>query len=42
MKNHINGEKESIADKRLLPEYVILQPDLLKTLPLYQKKMYYA
>jgi alcohol dehydrogenase class IV len=33
-----NGEKESIADERLLPEYIILQADLLKTLPLYQKK----
>jgi len=33
-----NGEKHSIADERLLPDYVILQPDLLKTLPLYQKK----
>lgn len=35
--NHINSEKEPIADEKLLPEYVILQPDLLKTLPLYQK-----
>jgi alcohol dehydrogenase class IV len=33
-----NGEKHSIADERLLPEFVILQPDVLKTLPLYQKK----
>lgn len=33
-----NGEKKSIADERLLPEYVILQADMLKTLPLYQKK----
>jgi len=33
-----NGEKHSIADKRLLPDYVILQPDVLKTVPLYQKK----
>ncbi len=33
-----NGEKQSIADARLLPEYVVLQADLLKTLPLYQKK----
>jgi len=32
------GEKHSIADERLLPEYVILQPGLLKSLPLYQKK----
>ena len=33
-----DGEKQSIADKRLLPDYVVLQPDVLKTLPLYQKK----
>jgi len=33
-----NGKKHSVADKRLLPNYVILQPDVLKTLPLYQKK----
>ena len=32
------GEKHSIADEGLLPDYVILQPDMLKTLPLYQKK----
>ena len=35
---YVNGEKQSIADAKLLPEYVILQPDMLKTLPLYQKK----
>jgi alcohol dehydrogenase class IV len=35
---YMNGEKQSIADDKLLPEYVILQPDMLKTLPLYQKK----
>jgi len=33
-----NGEKHSVAEKKLLPNYVILQPDVLKTLPLYQKK----
>ena len=33
-----NGEKHSIEDERLLPDYVILQPELLKTLPIYQKK----
>jgi len=33
-----DGEKHSIADQRLLPDYVILQPDMLRTLPLYQKK----
>ena len=32
------GEKLSIAADRLLPDYVILQPDTLKTLPVYQKK----
>ena len=31
-------EKQSIADERLLPDFVVLQPDLLKTLPVYQKK----
>jgi len=35
---YVNGEKHSIADDKLLPEYVILQSDLLKTVPLYQKK----
>jgi len=33
-----DGEKQSIADERLLPDFVVLQPDLLKTLPAYQKK----
>ena len=33
-----DGKKLSIADERLLPDYVILQSDLLKTLPVYQKK----
>ena len=33
-----DGKKHSIANERLLPDYVILQPDMLKTLPLYQKK----
>jgi alcohol dehydrogenase class IV len=33
-----DGKKQSIADDRLLPDYVILQPDMLKTLPVYQKK----
>ena len=33
-----NGEKQSIADERISPDYVILQPNLLKTLPLYHKK----
>ena len=35
---YINDEKQSIADDNLLPEYVVLQPDLLKKLPVYQKK----
>ena len=33
-----NGEKYSIADEKLLPNFVILHPDALKTLPDYQKK----
>ena len=33
-----DGEKHSIADERLLPDFVILQPATLKTLPVYQKK----
>jgi len=33
-----DSKKHSIADERLLPDYVILQPDLLRTLPVYQKK----
>ena len=35
---YIDGEKHSIADDILLPDIVILQPDALKTLPIYQKK----
>ncbi|MCL1849272.1 MAG: phosphonoacetaldehyde reductase [Clostridiales bacterium] len=33
-----DGEKYSLADARLLPEYVVLLPEVLRTLPLYQKK----
>ena len=33
-----DGKKHSVADKKLLPDYVVLQPELLKSLPLYQKK----
>ncbi|NLZ55510.1 MAG: phosphonoacetaldehyde reductase [Clostridiaceae bacterium] len=33
-----DGKKLSVAGDHLLPEYVILQAELLKTLPLYQKK----
>lgn len=32
------GVKQSIAHMNLLPEYVVLDADLLKTVPLYQKK----
>ena len=32
------GEKQTITDDRLLPDYVVLQPGLLKTLSLYQRK----
>ena len=35
---YIDGEKHSITDDTLLPDYVVLQPDVLKTLPTYQKK----
>lgn len=33
-----DGKKLSVADDNLLPQYVVLQAELLKTLPLYQKK----
>ena len=33
-----DGEKRSVADANLLPDYVILAPGLLKTVPVYQKK----
>lgn len=33
-----NGEKQSVSDESLRPEYVILEPSLLATLPDYQKK----
>lgn len=32
------GEKQSVASDAILPEIVILEPDTLATLPLYQKK----
>ena len=35
---YVDGEKHSIADPKILPDYVILQPDMLRTLPVYQKK----
>ena len=33
-----DGEKRSVADERLLPDYVALLPGMLITLPLYQRK----
>ena len=33
-----NGEKQSIGDESTLPGTVLFDPDVLKTLPLYQKK----
>ena len=33
-----NGIKQSINHKSIIPSFAILDPDLLKTLPLYQKK----
>ncbi|MCL2519105.1 MAG: phosphonoacetaldehyde reductase [Oscillospiraceae bacterium] len=33
-----DGMKESVADEKLLPDFVVLQSDVLKTLPVYQKK----
>lgn len=33
-----NGRKYSVAHGSMLPDYVILDADLLRTLPLYQKK----
>lgn len=33
-----NGEKKSVDDPDILPEYVILDADLLKGLPVYQRK----
>lgn len=35
---YIDGEKNSIAHDSTLPEYVILEPELLRTLPDYHKK----
>ena len=33
-----NGNKESISDDFVIPNYVLLEPKVLKTLPVYQKK----
>lgn len=35
---YYKGEKQSIAHDCIVPEYVILEPKLLETLPAYQKK----
>lgn len=35
---YYNGEKQSITDEHILPDYAIIEPDVVKTLPLYQKK----
>ncbi len=35
---YYKGEKQSIAHDCVVPEYVILEPKLLETLPAYQKK----
>jgi alcohol dehydrogenase class IV/phosphorylcholine metabolism protein LicD/choline kinase len=35
---YIDGEKHSIAHDALLPDYVVLEPDLLRSLPDYHKK----
>lgn len=33
-----DGKKESLGDPSVIPEIVIFEPDVLKTLPVYQKK----
>ena len=35
---YYQGEKKSVSHESLRPDYVILEPDFLKTLPEYQKK----
>lgn len=35
---YLNGEKQSICNSAILPEYVILCPKLIETVPEYQKK----
>jgi len=35
---YYKGEKQSLANDAILPAYVVLEPSVLKTLPLYQKK----
>lgn len=36
---YYNGEKQSVAHESCLPEAIVLDPRLLNTLPLYQKKV---
>lgn len=36
---YYQGEKQSISHNSLIPKYVILAPEVLTTLPLYQKKV---
>lgn len=35
---YYNGEKQSIEDEIIIPDIAILEPTVLKTLPVYQKK----
>lgn len=35
---YFEGKKQSVTDESIIPNYAILEPMLLKTLPLYQKK----
>ena len=35
---YTGGDKQSIAHASILPDYAILEPSVLRTLPLYQKK----
>lgn len=35
---YFEGKKQSVTHESIIPDYAILEPTLLKTLPLYQKK----
>lgn len=35
---YYNGVKQSVSHKSIVPDYAVLEPSVLKTLPLYQKK----
>jgi alcohol dehydrogenase class IV len=35
---YLNGAKQSVTHESIVPDYAILDPALLKTLPIYQKK----